>query len=275
VADAVSGDAEPSALQPAEHAPPAQAKPTLRTSGLHLRFGAAYLVLAALVGAALGFFIVFLGGHHGSGGSSWSTFTPKDRGEAAAPEIAQHVQSRYRLPSGNSLVSVFNRDPSLQSGSNTFPIGAIEVEPATKGLSATAYRTDHTLFYALCGVSASSNCAIPGKATAARLELLRREILELALYSFKYGGADAVVTYAPPTKAKGKTLRTIAIVRREDWQPALRSPLGSTLPSRPVSMPGSLTPRERQTAKAVRLYDYRFEPLADGSLVLFAAPLQG
>jgi hypothetical protein len=271
VADALSPDT-PLAVE--EPVPATPAKQGVRKNGLSVRFGIAYLVLAAVVGAAVGFFIVFIG-DNGPSASSWSTFRPKERGEAAAPEIARHVQSRYRLPNGDNLVSVFDRDASLQNGTTTFPIGAIEIEPAARGLSASAYRTNHTLFYALCGLSASSNCAIPGKPTAARLELLRREILELSLYSFKYGGADAVVTYAPPTKSKGKTLHTIAFVRRDDWQHALHRPLLSTLPSRPVSMPGSLNGQERRLAGAVRLYDYRFQPLADGSLVLFAAPLKG
>jgi len=106
-------------------------------------------------------------------------------------------------------------------------------------------------------------------------DALRREILELSLYSFKYAGADAVVAYAPPTKAKGKTLRTVAFLRRDDWQPALEHPLGLTLPPRPVSMPGNLTEQEQQIARTIALYDYRFQPLGDGSLVLVAAPIQG
>lgn len=281
MAEPVSSDVAPVAGRPpadAEAPGEAAAPPKQpRRRGLldaRTRFGIAYLVLAALVGAAVGLFIVFLG-DPGPSASSWSSFRPKDGGAAAAAEIAHHVQGRYRLPSGDSLVTVIDRDPSLQSGGSTFPIAAVELEPAARGLSPSVYRTNHTFFYALCGLGTSPSCAIPGKPSVARLQLLRREILELSLYSFKYGGADAVVAYAPPTTSNGKTLRTIAFVRRDDWTPALHQPLTATLPSRPAATPGSLSVREQELSSAVRLYGYRFQPLGDGSLVLLASPLQG
>ena len=280
MAEPVSSDVAPTAGEPPADAEPATEAPRAerpRRRGMfdvRTRFGIAYLALAALVGTAVGLFIVFLGSQ-GPTSSVWSSFRPKDRGDAAAAEIARHVQSRYRLANGDNLVSVTDRGPSYNVGSNTYQIGTLAIEPTATGGTANVFRTSHTLFYDLCGLlDPSSSCAIPGQPSPARLQLLQREILELSLYSFKYAGADTVVAYAPPTKSGGKTLRVVAVLRRNDWRRALQEPLDATLPSRPVSLPGGLTEREQRLASAVQLYDYRFQALGDGSLVLVAAPLQ-
>jgi hypothetical protein len=48
----------------------------------------------------------------------------------------------------------------------------------------------------MCGLG--PGCTIIGKASAERLLLVRREALELALYTFQYIGADQVVVMLPP-----------------------------------------------------------------------------
>ena len=52
--------------------------------------------------------------------------------------------------------------------------------------------------YSLCGLGTSCSIAT-GKASVERGELVRREILELALYTFKYvGGVKNVIAFMPP-----------------------------------------------------------------------------
>jgi hypothetical protein len=170
-----------------------------------------------------------------------------------------------------SLVAVLNRDASLQSGTTKVAIGAV----AIRGASDKIYRTSHTQFYALCGLSPVGNCAIPGHPSASRALLLRREILELSLLSFKYAGADSVVAYAPPTFSKtGKVSRTVAFLRRDDWKRALDKPLAQTLVPRRTLTPQSLTTNEQRIVAAVRLFDYQFSPIGDGSAVLILSPAQ-
>ncbi len=57
----------------------------------------------------------------------------------------------------------------------------------------------NTIAYNLCGIG-GKNCAIGvGKPSTNRLLLLRREALELALYTFRYiGGTQNVVAILPP-----------------------------------------------------------------------------
>ena len=60
--------------------------------------------------------------------------------------------------------------------------------------------------FSLCGLGQS--CAIAtGKASVERGTLVRREILELALYTFKYvGGVNHVIAFMPPARGKQPTL---------------------------------------------------------------------
>jgi hypothetical protein len=269
VADSVSSDTAETAARPA----PAQSAPQsreLRRPGTPLldvrrRFGLAYLVLAAVVGAAVGLFIVFLG-RTGSSGPTWSAFKPHGTGQEAAAQIAQYVEQRYKLPDGQDLVAVINREPTLQSGTTKVAVEAI----AVRGTPVRVYRTTHTLFYALCGLSSAGTCAIPGQPSQIRALLLRREMLELSLLSFKYAGADSVIAYGPPTtsQATGKVSRTLAFLRRDDWKQALQRPLADTLPPRRTLTPASLTAQDARVAASVRLYTYVASPIGDGSFAL-------
>ena len=61
----------------------------------------------------------------------------------------------------------------------------------------------NTIAYNLCGIG-GKNCAIGvGQPSTDRLLLLRREALELALYTFKYiGGTQNVVAILPPGRTR-------------------------------------------------------------------------
>jgi len=104
-----------------------------------------------------------------------------------------------------------------------------------------------TIVYNLCG-EGSSNCSIGvGKASTNRLLLLRREALELALYTFRYiAGVQTIVAILPPgytvqhcsgtvcTKSQQKSVTkpldlALAFARGE-LSPWLERPLRTTLP---------------------------------------------
>jgi hypothetical protein len=106
----------------------------------------------------------------------------------------------------------------------------------------------NTIAYNLCGIG-GSNCAIGvGTPTAARLLLLRREALELALYTFKYiTGTTNVVAILPPghttqtgtlsskppspsASSAPKPLDVAVLFVRDELSPWLDQPLSGTLP---------------------------------------------
>jgi hypothetical protein len=194
-------------------------------------------------------------------------------------EISQHVQGQYALPNGRKLVLVLSTPLEVQSQGTPVPIRAIGVSsglPGETAQDAAFYDASTAWAYNLCGVG--SKCAVPGRPSVARFDLLRREALELSLYTFKYESAvEAVITYMPPTT--GAIQETAVFLRREDVAKALKAPLAHTLtPIKRTLRPGRMTRRDLASVRHytnTHVYQYRFQPLQDGTPVLLLAPLRG
>src|SRR5205085_1771251 len=133
----------------------------------------------------------------------WSSWQPSDRGSAGAREIADHVAPLYRISPVDQLavvtvagLSSSTTTTSSSTGNSSGLQVAVRPDPTS---SAVSLLTGKTIAYNLCGIG-GSNCAIGvGQPSSDRLLLLRREALELALYTFKYvGGVDNVVAILPP-----------------------------------------------------------------------------
>jgi hypothetical protein len=97
------------------------------------------------------------------------------------------------------------------------------------------------VLYRLCGLG--PKCAIAGKPSTERHLLLRREALELALYTFHYvGDVDQVVVFMPPAySSAASTKQTISealLFRPGDVEAELHRPLRSTLDRRTPSVAG-------------------------------------
>jgi hypothetical protein len=268
-----------------EHAPrkragePALARPRPEPNVPRHRFGIAYLILAGLLGAAVGLFVVLVANGGRNSGSAWSAWKPKQTGVRKLNEISQYVQSKYALPNGRRLVLVLSTPPEVQSQGSPVPIRAIGVSsglPGETAQDAAFYDASTAWAYNLCGVA--SKCAVPGKPSVARFNLLRREALELALYTFKYESkVESVITYMPPTT--GAIEDTAIFLRREDVAKALKAPLARTLtPVKRTMRPGRMSGKDIGSVRHYtnpHLYQYRFQPLQDGTPVLVLAPLSG
>src|SRR4051794_32920479 len=160
--------------------------------------------------------------------AGWSPWRPAKANSIS--DIADHVSREYRLPSGHQLVLV-KPQPLTFLG---LPAEIALEQPVEKGgdislLQGTA------VTYHFCGLG--SNCSIrEGKATSERLLLLRREALELALYTFRYvDQADQVVVFLPPAPGKkGATL----LFQRNDLIPQLVRPLHASLAHRTPTVTG-------------------------------------
>jgi hypothetical protein len=163
-------------------------------------------------------------------GPAWSPWHPPGSGSGAAQEIADHVGPEYRLPNGQQLVEV-NGGPLQVAG---LPMTVVlRSDPTANG--SISVLNGNGVLYRLCGLG--SNCSIDqGKTSSKRGLLVRREALELALYSFRYlSGVNEVVVFLPPPNATTQP-GTALFFRPGDLLPELNRPLNTTLGPRAPSV---------------------------------------
>jgi len=230
-----------------------------RAVGTRGRFFVAYLLLGALVGTGIGMFIVLLERKGPTPPPPWSTWRPASASVATqAQEIATHVGRAYRLPSGNPLARVVIGPPGRGQG-NLRAIGVEKVDQPKNLGDFDLFDPKASVMYVLCG--GGDNCKInEGKASVARGTVLRREALELALYTFEYSGPiEHVVVFFPPGP-KQTTLKFAVFFHRNDLSSQLGRPLHVTLPQARPPLPGRISPTEKETVDRLtgpRLYRYR------------------
>jgi hypothetical protein len=178
--------------------------------------------LAALVGVAA----LFIAPNGGPGGTQkWSSWTPTIGGTKGAEQIAEHVGTQYRLPDGRQIVNVGVTGLEIQG----VPLAVAVRQDPSQGGNIKVF-DDNGIIYHLCGLGPS--CAIDtGKPSTQRGLLLRREALELALYSFRYlNDVHQVVVFMPPVK--GKTPSQALFFREGDVARELDRPLTASLSPR-------------------------------------------
>jgi hypothetical protein len=223
-----------------------------------------------------------------TGGSDWSSWQPTDSGLAGAQEIADFIAPYYRAAPADQLAVV--TAVNMSSSSNPLQV-AVPAAGTSGGL--VPLPPSSTILYNLCGVG-SSDCSIAvGTPSSNRLLLLRREALELALYTFKYlSGIQSVVAILPPghttvgctgicskphEKTTVKPLDIAVAFDRPELAPWLSRPLRSTLPEQlppTVSqMPGAPEAELVSIITARGLFAEHTEQAQDGSTVLALSPL--
>ena len=258
----------PAALEEPAAAPRAAETDARQPHGVFVgRFRFAYAILAVLLGGAVGSFIVLLDrSSNTETGAAWSTWKPVTEGANRAEEIAEYVQARYRLGDGGQLVAVIADDePTVQQ----LPLNYIAIQQGGDEENIKVYPAKDSIVYTLCGLG--QRCAIRGgQPSQERGRLLRREALELALYTFKYvDGASSVIAYLPPRA--GSTPTYALFFQKDDFKEQLERPLETTLPERPRLSPERLHPVEgAQIDQLVddNFFQYTFQQAPDGSAVL-------
>jgi hypothetical protein len=243
-ADALVPDAE----GPAEKA----AKPSRADTPFRSRFG---LLLGGLLGLGIATLAigaaVFVGSSGNGAPEGWSGWKPTaDDGKKAAQQIATHVGRKYRLADGNQLVGVQGGPLEIDALGLTVPL-EIAMKTAPQGGNIDFIK-GNGLLYTLNGLGPKGSVR-GGKPSEERHLLLRREALELALYTFRYiDDVDLVVALlppAPPDKPKKGAAASTAtdkptqalFFRPGDLEPQLEIPLGATIPPktpRPETIPG-------------------------------------
>jgi len=226
-----------------------------RGLGTKSRFAVAYLVLGAVVGTAIGGLIVLVQRPAPLPPPPWSSWRPAATAtEERVLEIANHVAGRYKLASGDPLVAV--RVGGSQGGTDFQ--GLVVLKPGEPQALDKEYAKDETVMFILCG--RGKNCAIPqGEPSTARGTVLRREALELALYTLEYADpVDNVLVFFPPPKGQ-TSLKSTLFFTRDDLSSHLKRPLRKTLPQAKAPLPGRIHPREKQTVDQLtgeKLYNY-------------------
>ncbi len=265
-------------------APLAQPKPEPSVS--RHKFALAYLALAAIVGAAVGLVVVFAGDDGGTStkGQTWSGWRPTATGTLGVREIARHVSSQYHLENGALFTSVVAGPMQIESSQGPIPISAILVRSGRAGV--TQERIDIAfpqagVFYQLAGTA--QNRSIPGQATLARGQLVRRQALELALYTFhSIPQADYVVAFMPPPAGLPQTsplFNRAVLLPRAGYRPELQGPLKAVLPPGEVQItPSTLTPKQANGIEALtagRVFHWDFQQAVDQSALLVLSPVTG
>src|SRR4051794_9972325 len=235
-------------------------------SRFQLLFG---VLLGVAMAAVVATVIVLVGGRKAEdpAAASWAQWRPTSSdGLQAVNQIAEHVGQRYTLPSGNQLVAV--RGGPLELARLPVTI-AIQQQGNVKILD------DKGVLFNLCGLGL--NCAIKeGKPTEARSLVLRREALELSLYTFRYiKNVDQVVVILPPPK--GEKAKFAMFFRRDDVGASLNRPLAATLPGTPP-VPPKVSKAQQTFIKAMteqNLFAFTPQEGGDAHIYLVLSPLTG
>ena len=160
--------------------------------------------------------------------SSWSSWQPTRGAGDPIQQIIDHVGPEYRLGSGKQAVAVTGGPSQIQG----IPlVVALRSDPANHG-DVSILDNKNVVLYRMCGLG--KDCSIKeGQPSKERGLLMRREALELALYTFNYvADIDAVTILMPPAiDPKTKKPSHVALLfRPQDVQPSLQNPLADTLP---------------------------------------------
>jgi hypothetical protein len=245
-------------------------------------------------------------GRKSSNSATWSSWSPSDGGTLGARDIADYLAPFYRISAVNQLavVTVVNLESAASSAAaqqaaanGTTPTTTssglqVAVKPNPTS-SAISLLPGNTIAYNLCGIG-GKGCAIGvGTPSNARLLLLRREALELALYTFKYiHGVQNVVAILPPgrttqpstlshklptSNSSSRPLDMAVLFVRQEVAPLLGQPLSASLPE-----PNPPTVAEMNRAPEAGLVDQltarglfseQLQQAQDGSNLIVLNPL--
>jgi hypothetical protein len=219
----VPGEVDENAPEPDERAPVVPVEPPPHAARFQFFYGILIGVAIAALAAAV---IAFSNNDkpQAVGLSTWSTWQPTRGNGDPITQIVDHVGPEYRLPSGKQIVAVTG-GPSQIEGIPL--VVALRSDPAKNG-DTNILENKNVVLYRMCGLG--KDCAIKeGKPSMERGLYLRREALELALYTFNYvADIDGVVVLMPPVLGQKPT--HAVFFRPGDVAPSLQQPLVDTLP---------------------------------------------
>jgi hypothetical protein len=241
------------------------------------RFVGVYAALALVFAGAITALVVLViqPGHKKA--AAWSDWKPPSGNtQTMAKAIADHVAHEYTLnATGGELVAVVANQASVTSGTTNIAIKAVAIRKAPQSNTGIAIDYNPPEMYQLCGLG--TDCSIAsGQATATRGRLVRREALELALYTFKFvPQIKSVAAFMPPPP--GQTAHQIVYFQQDAMKDQLKQPLAQTLSSSPAPLPSDPDTSEAGTIDKLtlpHLFTYSLTALQGGGAALILDPSQ-
>ena len=242
-----------------------------RRSAYGSRFMLANLIVVAGFLAVLGLFAYLVS--TGSSDRGWSSYKPTGSDVYdKAQNTADHIAPNYKY--NGQPIAVVQAQPLIYQDAAVDGI-AFTRQPLRKiGSTIKQFEpADSTIAYVMCGDA--DKCGLSPVSTQETVPMLRREALELALYTFKYApNVDSVVSLLPP---EGNT-NGVIYLQRKNLADELSKPLAATLPEHQVLSYGGMTEVER--ARVMRLtsnhlYNSRFVPGPNGRMLLVLRSVSG
>ncbi|HTW11150.1 MAG TPA: hypothetical protein VME01_00280 [Solirubrobacteraceae bacterium] len=221
----------------------AQELPSLPAPHAH-KFRAATAVLSVIAAVAIAVAVIVGSENHTRVVShAWSSWVPSSGGSTGVQEIADFVAPFYRRSAAAQMdvVTPISLTNETAAGTSTGTGLTVAVNPSSSSGSASdddtlELLTGTTVAYNICGIGGSGNCSLAGTPTTARMLLLRREALELALYTLKYTSAQNVLVVLPPghtvstSGASATQPITVAVLfSRAELAPLLNIPIDESL----------------------------------------------
>jgi hypothetical protein len=255
------------------------------------------LVIAVLLGIAAGAIsiavvVVSRGGNNRgapASGVTWSSWTPDSSGDTGVSEIAQHIAPYYRLSASQQLdvITPIALSQSTAAGTGTGSGLTVAVSEGSGKSQSLGLLNGKTIAYNVCGLGAK-DCELAGTPSTSRMLLLRREALQLALFTFKYiSGSQNVVVVLPPghtvtaggSSGSGTGVTVAVLFVRRELQPWLTLPFTKTLQQYPPELSQLTVWTKTQEAGLVDqitahgLFSSQVESLQEGGSVLVLSPL--
>jgi hypothetical protein len=240
------------------------------------RFRVIYAGLGVVCVAAIASFGVLLAKSPHKSTSQWSAWEPTAASSTQmADQIAQHVAHKYRMSAGGAqLVAIVPSKPTVTSGTTNIAIKAIAIRKAPNtNTGIEVLPSTKTEMFNFCGLG--DRCSISGgKATSTRGRLVRREALEVALYTFKFvPGIDSIIAFMPPPP--GQSSSSVLFLRKQNYKDALDRPLAETLKLAAPPLPTEVDATEGTTIDELTLpslFSYELTALQTGGAALVLDP---
>jgi hypothetical protein len=236
-----------------------------------------YALLVLAVGGGIAAAVLVPEAKHKAGPSinlgPWSSWRPLESSTARTSDIGVHVGATYHGANGSEYTYVVAEPPQWEGGSIVATVISGEVGSPD---ILTPTPDSNTAMFTLCGPQ--QQCTLDHAPSRNDLIYLRREALELALYTFHYVPVVAnVIVLLPRLDSNGTPY--VLFWRRFELAKALQQPLGETLAERPPAL-GKVPKAEQDVLHDLvdpRLYRARPLTALDGSVVfaLVRVPLAG